>query len=156
MNNQIKIRIAHLDDSIQIGRLIYETIRIVNSLDYSENQIEAWAPDPYIFSKYDLESFAYVAEFDNQIVGFGNITLEGYLHRFYIHHNYQRQGIGSLLLHALEAKAKELNFSVINTEASISAKSFFQKNNWLVVEKQIKIFRGVSFINYKMSKELQK
>lgn len=153
MNSEIKIHPAHLDDGKQIGQIIYDTVRSINRKDYSQQQVEAWAPDPFIFSTYE-ESFAYVAELRGLIVGFGNLTSSGYLHRFYVHKDFQGQRIGSLLLKFLEDKAQSLGLKKITTEASITAKPFFLAKGWFVEEQKTKIWRDVSFINYKMCKKI--
>lgn len=149
----IILRSARPEDAQQIGQLIYDTVRIINRKDYTEEQVKAWAPDPMIFSTY-TESYAYVAEVNGVIAGFGNLNSEGYLHRFYIHKDYQGLGVGSQLLGALESKAKELGLPQIRTEASITAKPFFLAKGWTEDLEQTVQFRGLSFINYKMSKKI--
>ena len=147
------IRPAEPQDGSQIGELIYERVRTINRRDYSEEQVRAWAPDKVIFSTYE-ESYAYVAELKGRIVGFANLTPAGYLHRLYVHKDFQGQGIASRLLKAIEAKARELGLSEINTESSITAKPFFLAQGFLVKSEQTKVLRGVSFINFKMTRIL--
>ena len=149
--NNLSIRPARQEDGWQIGQLIYETVRSINSRDYTEEQVKIWAPDPYIYSTYE-DSYAYVADLDGKILGFSNLTHEGYLHRFYVHKNFQNQGIGSRLLDAIETKAKILDLKQIHTEASVTAKPFFLAKGYLIKEEQIKTLRGMKFINYKMYK----
>lgn len=150
----IHIRLCKLNDHVQVGQLIFDTIRTVNRKDYSDEQINAWAPDPFIYSTFE-ESYAYIAEYEGQIVGFGNLNSKGYLCRFYVHKDFQGQGIGTLLLKALEQKANELGLDEIHTEASISAKPFFLSKGWIETEEQTKVYKGVSFINYKMFKKIK-
>lgn len=153
MNNEIKVRPARPDDGKQIGQLIYDTVHSINRRDYSQEQVEAWTPDPFIFSTYE-ESFAYVAELRGLILAFGNLTSTGYLHRFYVHKDFQGQGIGSLLLESLESQARAIGLKEMTTEASITAKPFFEAKGWSVQQQQTKILRDVSFINYKMYKKI--
>jgi putative acetyltransferase len=54
----------------------------------------------------------------------------------------------------LEAKAVELSVSRLFTEASITAKSFFQRMGFSVVKEQEVTHRGEIFINYAMEKFL--
>lgn len=149
----IKIRSAQPEDGKQIGQLIYDTVHTINRRDYSEQQVGAWAPDPLTYSTWN-ESFAYVAELNGVIAGFGNLTPTGYLHRFYIHKDFQGKGIGTLLLKVLENKAQKLGLKEISTEASVTAKSFFQAQGWIVEKQQTKVLREVLFINYKMRKKI--
>ncbi len=154
MNTQILIRFATPEDAQQIGQFIYDTIRSINIKDYDEKQVKTWAPDPFIYSKYD-DSYAYVADINGLIVGFANLTHSGYLNRFYIHKDFQGQGIGKLLLETLENKAITLNLIEMTTEASITAKPFFLAKGWVTDEQQTVVLREVSFINYKMHKCLK-
>jgi putative acetyltransferase len=148
----MKIRPAKPEDSPQIGELIYETVRTINRRDYSEEQVQAWAPDRVIFSAYD--GYGYVADLKGQIVGFANLTSAGVLHRLYVHKDFQGQKIAIRLLKAIESKARELGLQEITTESSITAKPFFLAQGFLVQAQQTKVLRGVSFVNFKMHKKI--
>ncbi len=41
----MKIRLFDRQDAEQIAQLFHETVREVNIRDYSNNQVQAWAPD---------------------------------------------------------------------------------------------------------------
>ncbi len=146
------MRPAQFNDGMQIGELIFDTVHSINIQDYTHEQINVWAPNPLMYSTYE-ESYAYVAELDGKILGFTNMTFEGYLHRFYIHKDYQRQGVGSLLLDAVETKALEMGLKQIFLEASITSKPFFLAKGYQEKEKQVIVLRGMTFINHKMLKE---
>ncbi len=150
---KLHIRSAALTDGPQIGQLIYDTVHTINRKDYSAAQVQAWAPDEVIFSTYD-NCYAFVAEMDERIVGFANLTPVGYLHRLYVHKDFQGQGIASHLLESIESKAHELGLLEITTESSITAKPFFLAHGFVVQTEQTKILRGTSFINFKMCKKI--
>ncbi len=153
MKEKILIRAANERDAEQIGRLIYDTVRGINSRDYSQEQVEAWAPNENFFCEY--EGYGFVADIDGKVVGFCNLTDGAILHRFFVHKDYQGLGIGSKLLAQIERKGSELGFNELNTEASITAKPFFLANGWELISEQTKSFRGMNFINYKMFKKLR-
>ncbi len=152
-HSHIHIRPYTPSDGLQVGQLIYDTVRTINRKDYSAHQIETWAPDPLIYSTVE-ESHAFVVEKNGKILGFGNVTSEGYLHRFYVHKDFQNQGIGSILLKTLEATVQTLGLKEIFTEPRITANPFFWKKGYQVREEQVKILRGVFFSNYKMFKKI--
>jgi putative acetyltransferase len=58
------------------------------------------------------------------------------------------------LLECLIQKAKKLNFNEMFTEASISAKPFFEKHCFEVLE-QVKTINSVGFVNFKTKKDLK-
>jgi putative acetyltransferase len=144
-------------DVEQIAQLFHDTVREVNVRDYSSNQVRAWAPDDIHFRNW-LEvcsnRFTYVADDEGAIAGFGELESNGHIDCFYCHKNYQRCGLGRQIYQAIEAKAVELSVSRLFTEASITAKPFFQRMGFLVVKEQEVICRGETFINYAMEKLL--
>ena len=153
----IKIRLFEAQDAEQIARLFHETVREVNVRNYSSNQVRAWAPDDIYFRNWVevcSNRFTYVADDEGVIAGFGELEPNGHIDCFYCHKNYQRCGVGRQIYRAIEAKAVELPVSRLFTEASITAKPFFQRMGFSVVEEQEVSRRGETFINYAMEKFL--
>lgn len=153
----IKIRLFEAQDAEQIARLFHTTVREVNLQHYSSNQVRAWAPDDIHFRNW-VEAcsnrFTYVADDEGVIAGFGELEPDGHIDCFYCHKNYQRCGIGSQIYRAIEAKAIELSVHRLFTEASITAKPFFQRQGFSVVKEQQVTRRDETFINYAMEKFL--
>ncbi len=140
--------------------LFYGTVHAVNKRDYSQEQLDAWA------SANDLEerreswksslsrNIAFVAEKEERIVGFSDMNRQGYLDRLFVHKDYQGQGIASALVNVLESEAMKLRLPEITTDASITAKPFFESKGYRVVRSQIVERKGVELVNYKMKKEM--
>jgi putative acetyltransferase len=153
----IVIRLFKAEDAEQIARLFHETVREVNIRDYSSSQVRAWAPDNIHFRNWIevcSNRFTYVADNDGAIAGFGELEPNGHIDCFYCHKNYQRCGVGRQIYQAIEAKAVELSVSRLLTEASITAKPFFQRMGFSVIKEQKVTRRGKIFINYVMEKLL--
>jgi putative acetyltransferase len=151
----MQIRLFRTEDAKQIAQLFHDTVRQVNICHYSNAQVKAWAPDNIYFRNWVEvcnEKFTYVADEGGKILGFGELEINGHIGCFYCHKDYQRCGVGSQIYRAIEAKALELNLQCLFTEASITAKPFFQKMEFLVVKKQQISCRGELFINYVMKK----
>lgn len=151
----IKIRLFEAQDVEQIARLFHETIREVNIRDYSDQQVRAWAPDNIHFRNW-LEicsnRFTFVADDEGVIAGFGELEPNGHIDCFYCHKAYQRCGVGKQIYQAIEAQAIELSISRLFTEASITAKPFFQRMGFSVIKAQEVTRRSETFINYAMEK----
>ncbi len=125
--------------------------------DYSNNQVQAWAPDNIDFrdwAKTCSERFTYVADDRGAIAGFGELESNGHIDCFYCHKNYLRMGVGSKIYAAIEAKAEELGINRLYVEASITAKPFFLKKGFSIIRKQQVERRGETFVNYVMEKFL--
>ena len=67
-------------DAEQIARLFHDTIRTVNLGDYTQEQVEAWAPADIHFRDWAAacsNRCTFVAEQDGLILGFGELEPNG-------------------------------------------------------------------------------
>ncbi|MGB7273497.1 MAG: GNAT family N-acetyltransferase [Geitlerinemataceae cyanobacterium] len=154
----MEIRLFHPQDAEQIAHLFHDTVRQINICDYCDTQVRAWAPDDIHFRNWEAlcsRQFTYVACDRREILGFAQLEPNGHIDCFYCHKNYQRCGVGSQLYRVLEVKALELEVDRLFTEASITAKPFFQRMGFSVVTEQEVTRRGSLFINYVMEKVLK-
>lgn len=158
MKLPIQLRALKETDILECITLFQNTIHAVNAKDYSPIQLEAWAPkvNPEVTPGWQTlsENISYVAEFENQIVGFGDLTEKGYLDRLYVHKDFQGQGIAAAIVQKLEERANELNLEEITTAASITAKPFFERAGFVVMKEQQVEIHGVKLTNFVMRKLL--
>ncbi len=153
----MQIRLFRLEDAEQVALLFHDTVREVNLRDYSIAQVQAWSPDDIHFRDWATicsERFTFVAEEAGLILGFGELESNGHIDCFYCHKDYQRQGIGRAIYQAIAVKARELKLDRLFTEASITAKPFFQTLGFTIVAEQQVFCRGETFTNYRMEKSL--
>lgn len=156
----MEIRAYQESDISQLISLFYETVHFVNKQHYSQEQLDAWAPKEEKTLKLDAwstslhQNITYVAEINGYVVGFSNMTLEGHLDRLYVHKDFQGQGVASALVNKLEMKARELGLHEMDTEASITARPFFERQGYQLMMKQSVERKGVLLVNYRMSKKL--
>lgn len=157
----MKIRGYAESDLSQLVSLFYETVHTVNKQDYSQEQLDAWAPNEDKALKLNTwsislrQNITYVAEINDCLVGFSDMTVEGHLDRLYVHKDFQGQGVASALVNKLEMKARELDLHEMDTEASITARPFFERRGYQLIEKQSVERKGVLLVNYRMSKKLR-
>lgn len=150
----MKIREMTRGDGKETLRLFYETVRSVCAEDYTEAQISAWASPRGVWEWTD--SFfaegrrALVAEEGGEIVGFADMTQDGYFDRLYVHKNFQRRGIAAALADALEEGCAASSFAVY---ASVTARGFFEKRGYVLVRENIVERGGEKLLNYYMRKE---
>ncbi len=153
----MEIRLFEPEDTKQIAQLFHDTVRLINIQDYSQKQVNAWSPDELNFRDWrDIcaSRFTYIAIANEQIVGFGELEADGHIDCFYVHYQYQRQGVGSKIYQAIEIKTRELKLTRLYTEASITAKPFFINQGFIVIKQQQVFCRGVAFINFLIDKFL--
>jgi len=155
MKNDVKIRLYSINDYEKLTELFYNTVHSVNIKDYNEAQINAWTPKNADFSHWKTsftEFYTIIAEKGSEIAGFGNINKSGYLDMLYIHKNFQRQKIATIIVDDLENYARKNNAKIFSTHSSISAKPFFEKRGYNVIKEQNAECRGQLLINYLMEK----
>lgn len=99
-------------------------------------------------------NITFVALIDGKIVGFSDMTQKGHLDRLYVHKDFQGQGIASSLVNVLESEARRLGLTELDTDASITAKSFFEHHGYQLVQSQCVERKGIKLVNFKMIKEL--
>lgn len=150
----MEIRKYERDDLEKIIKLFRDTVHNVNIKDYNPEQVEAWAPadsiDMEMWNKTLSEHHTFVAVNDSEVIGFGDIDDAGYLDRLYVHHDYQRQGVATLICNKLESMIDA--DQAIVTHASITAKPFFEKRGYMVVKEQLVERNGVFLKNYIMER----
>jgi putative acetyltransferase len=157
VNKNIILREYHSEDCAEIMQLFYDTIHSVNAADYNENQLDAWAPKEIDIAYWDsrfLQDHAVVAEKDGIIVGIGTLKSAGYFDLLYVHKDYQRIGIATLIADEIERCFRVNGITTVTTDASITARPFFENRGYVVLKKQSVETRGQSLINFKMQKML--
>ncbi len=144
-------------DEKAIWQIKHDTIRKVNINDYSEQQVQAWAPDIYDeerWTKRINEMNPFVAEIDGIIVGYANIQSDGYVDHFFCHFEYQGQGVGKSLMQSILDKAQAEGINRLYSHGSITAKPFFEHFGFIAVKKQNVQIRGQILTNFVMENNL--
>src|SRR6218665_1950324 len=96
---------ATISDLNEMQELYIDTIKSVCKNDYNPEQIEAW-----IYGVNNKERWIEVIEkqyvllaiIENKITGYGTLKDGNYIDFFYVHKDFQRQGIADKLLIELE------------------------------------------------------
>ncbi|MEG4989611.1 GNAT family N-acetyltransferase [Microcoleus sp. BR0-C5] len=153
----MRVRTYEIGDTQQIVQLFYDTIHEVNIRDYTQAQVDAWAPadmDIESWTKSLSSKFTFVAEEGDKIAGFGELEASGHIDCFFCHQHFQRQGVGWLILKQIESKAQDLGINKLFAEASITARPFFESQGFIVIRKQEVECRGQKLINFVMEKNI--
>ncbi len=149
------IRNYREEDLDEVIRLFYNTVHEINKKDYTKPQLDAWAGKDIDRNKWSetlKEHTTYIAIADGIIVGFADYADNGYLDRLYVHKDYQNQGIATKLMNKIEG---EINSETIYTEASITARQFFEHRGYIVKRVQEVERKGVLLTNFLMEKTLK-
>ena len=137
--------------------LFRDTVQTVNLGDYTQTQVDAWAA-----SALDTDRWAALlrtrhtrvcADDDGHLLGFANLEPDGHLDHLFVHKDHQRRGIGTLLLEAIEAIARREAMPILRTEASLTARPFFEAHGFALLAEQTVWAGGMAFVNFRMEKE---
>ena len=96
----------------------------------------------------------FVALNETQIVGFVELEDSGHIHFFYCHHEWQRKGVGTALLHAAESRARSLSLPRLFAEVSTTAVEFFKSKGFSILKERAKIISGAPARQFVMEKRL--
>ena len=134
--------------------LFRNTVHRVNISDYTQEQVEAWAPNTIDAEVWNVSLQSHntlVAEITNsaEIVGFADMTIDGYLDRLYVHADHQHQGIATKLCDRLE---NATTATTITTHSSITARPFFEQRSYVVLRQQQVTRQGIALTNFVMVK----
>jgi len=155
MNSAVSVRPYLPADLDALVGIFLGAIREVAAKDYDAAQIAAWAQvDREKFAARCLGTLTWVAVIDRFAVGFSNLEPDGHLDMMYVHPAHQSRGTATALLAQVEKSARAQALPRIFTEASITARSFFERRGFQILTSQLVLSRGQTLMNFKMEKLL--
>ena len=153
----IDVRRYRSSDLARLIALFRDTVRRINGRDYSQQQVMAWAPDEIDarrwMHRFDSKE-VWVADLDGAPVGFVDVARDGLIDMLYVDADHQGIGIASLLLRKVETSARARGLLRLFTEASITARPFFEHRGFRVIAPQRVMRWAQEFLNYRMDKAL--
>ncbi|MFA0012295.1 GNAT family N-acetyltransferase [Vibrio lentus] len=151
----VRIRNYQPSDSKVLWEIYFYTVRNINVRDYSQEQVEAWAPsgfDSELWKKGMHRIQPFVAELDDRVVGYTDLQPSGLIDHFFCHHEYQGKGVGRALMEHVFEIGRIRGVSRYFSEVSITARPFYEHLGFTVVNEQEVEMRGVKLKNYVMEK----
>lgn len=136
-----KWRPQDLDATIETFR------RAVHELaagDYTPEELAAWAPaeaDHGAWERRMEDSRGWIFEINGKLGGFITTDAPGHIDLLYVHPDYKRMGVASALLELLVADAGAAGVTALRTEASRTAKPFFEQAGFTVLRAE-RVERG--------------
>jgi len=143
-------------DKRYLQQLFFDTVHAVNARDYSPEQLNAWAPeepDREVWARLDNQ-YCFIVEYQKIIVGFTSLSLDGHVDFLYVHKDFQGRRIANNLLKQIERLARKKGLNCLATEASVTARGFFEKAGFIVLRENRKLLDGIAFRNFTMEKML--
>ena len=140
----------------ELWQLRRDTMRHINGLDYTREQIARWAPehaaDGWVEELRRKNPF--VVDHEGVLVGFAELEGNGHIDGFYCHFQWQRRGIGTLLYRAIEEEAARLKLDELFLESSVTARGFFLSKGFAIVTEERNLICGAPAPRFHMRKKL--
>jgi putative acetyltransferase len=128
--------------------------------DYARDQVDAWARTGFSAD----ESAAWGAEREasqtivaiegGKVIGFSDLLDGRVLDMLYVDPVFKRRGVATALFARVLSLAEEAGIANLETDASITARPFFERHGFVVVAEQTPRVRGVEMTNFKMRRAL--
>ena len=153
----MEIRRFRPGDEAALFRVYFTAIYELASRDYSPEQVQAWAPadfDMGLWAHLVQRIRPFVAERNNEVVGYADVQPDGYIDHFFVSGSHPRQGIGTRLMTRIHEEARSLGLTELTANVSKTAEPFFALHGFQVVERQFPVRRGVTLQNALMRKAL--
>jgi ribosomal protein S18 acetylase RimI-like enzyme len=149
------VRTYRPDDLDAVLEVFIRAIRVTASRHYEPAQVEAWAqPDRQVWKTRRMSRPTWVAEIDGAVVGFTDLEPDGHIDMMYVHPSFAGRGVAQRLIHKAEAHACANGMTRLTSEVSVTARPFFEKQGFEVVEPETVFRNGQSFERFKMEKRL--
>lgn len=139
----------------EIWQLYYDTTHNIIGKVYTKEQVERWAPHNKDMDEWKerlKNKNPFVVVEDDTIIGFAELEPDGHIDYFYVHYKWQRKGVGSMLYNAIEEEAINQKIPHLFAEVNVSAKEFFLKQGFEVLEEKNNIICGAPALNFMMKK----
>ena len=176
----MQIRLATIDDIPALKQLIEDSVRGLSVSHYSAQQIESALQEVFgVDTQLILDGTYFIAEVEGQILGAGGWskrkTLFGgddskagrvdslldpakdpaRIRAFYIHPQWSRRGIGSMILDACEQAARVSGFTTIELASTLPGVPFYLSRGYEKAEAiPIPMESGDTLITYRMTNTL--
>jgi putative acetyltransferase len=144
------------DDAPVLADIFRSSIEGLTADDYTPAQQDAWmgSADEESFAERLGSALTLIATLEGTPVGFATLENNTTVDMLYVHPAVAGQGVGTMLVDALEKLAAARGTKRLTAEASDTAKPFFEKRGY-VAQQRNTVTRGDEWLtNTTMSKDL--
>jgi len=145
------------DDVPLLAEIFRASIQDLTADDYGPEQQAAWAAaadDEEAFGARLAGQLTLLGTFGGSPVGFASLKNNDTLDMLYVHPGVARQGLGAMLVDALEKLATARGAARLTVEASDTALDFFQSRGFRAERRNTVMLGGEWFSNTTMVKPL--
>lgn len=160
----LRIRTFVDEDALRLHEVFDSSIHTLAAREHSSEQLAAWSPaldvsltERWIERMVRIRPF--ILEVDGSdgpgIAAYADLQADGYVDHFFVGGRFGQRGVGTRLMTHLIDTARERGIEALTSDVSMTARSFFSRFGFVVVEQQIIVLRGVAFTSARMRLELR-
>lgn len=153
----MQIRRYHFGEELAIWRIVFEASREGFAGDYHPELIERWAPHDKNMDEWTTRlsnTRPFVAVVDNELAGMAELLEEGFIDHFYVRPDFQRRGVGTLMMKQIKDQAHLDSATHLSAHVSIGARPFFETMGFNVTASRKVTILGRTAENFAMRCEL--
>lgn len=155
--SDINIRDFILGDEATLREVFMSSIHELACDFYTVGQLSAWAPN-----QYDEQEWAkkirslrpFIATINSHIIGYADLQTLGHIDHFFVAGGFSKQGVGAALIQHIHQVAAHRKITTLSANVSLAAESFFLKQGFAVMQRQLVKVRGETLRNAQMVKSL--
>ena len=144
-------------DAPLLAALYQTAVRHLAPASYTPAQVDAWASYPEDLAAFEeqLESGTLlVAEINHTPAAFGLLEENDHIALLYTHPHHTRKGLATRILTELETLARNQHQLLLDTDASLVSKPFFQHHHFHTVSRESVEREGTTLDRYHLTKLL--
>lgn len=144
-------------DALVLREIFRDSIEDLTADDYTPAQQEAWASvadDAAEFGKKLARQLTLIATLEGSPVGFASLEGQEKIDMLYVHPVAAGQGVGAMLVDALEKLAGGRGAGKLSVDASDSARGFFEKRGYVAQQRNTVSVGDEWLANTTMQKQL--
>ena len=154
----MRLRRAGIEDVAALQAVFQASIEGLCQRDYSAAQRAVWAAcgvprEPWEERVRD-GYFLLAVSAAGDCMGFASLEGAAHLHSLYVHPTFARRGVGRVLVEAHIAEARARGARRLHTEASLTARPFFERLRFRMLSQQIVPLGGEELVNFCMQLDL--
>lgn len=144
-------------DALVLREIFRDSIEDLTADDYTSAQQEAWASaadDGAEFGKKLASQLTLIATLEGSPVGFASLEGKEKIDLLYVHPAATGQGVGAMLVDALEKLAAARGVARLRVDASDNARGFFEKRGYVAQQRNTVSVGDEWLANTTMQKQL--
>ena len=149
----MRVRRWRPGEEADLFEVYHSAIHQVASRDYSAEQIDAWAPrdlDTALWAAHIRRIDPFVVALAGDVVAYADLQANGYIDHFFVSGAHPGRGLGTVLMEHILGEARLRDLPELTSDVSRTARGFFERFGFRVVEQREPVLRGVVIPNARM------